>query len=358
MRHSLITALLISALASLAFNNSISSADQETMTAAKEFIQEYETIVQPLNTAVGLAWWDANTKGRDEDFATKESIENRLNELLSSAEKFKQLKKIKQGTIEDQQIARQIEILYLTYLEKQVDLEILKRISSKENSIEKTFNNFRATIGEESLTDSQVRTILRESKNSDERRQIWEASKEVGSKVTADLRDLVLLRNQAAKQLGFDNFHAMKLELNEQKQSEVLALFDELDELTREPFAQVKNEIDQQLAKNYGISVEQLRPWHYHDPFFQEPPAVYDVDLNGPYAKSDLLRICREFYTGIGLPIDDVIERSDLYEKPKKSPHAFCTDIDREGDVRVLANIKPNEYWMSTMLHEAGACGL
>jgi peptidyl-dipeptidase A len=49
-----------------------------------------------------------------------------------------------------------------------------------------------------------------------------------------------------------------------------------------------------------------------------------------------------------------VIAKSDLYEKPGKSPHAFCTDIDRAGDVRVLANIVPNEYWMGTMLHELG----
>src|SRR5262249_18581881 len=37
-----------------------------------------------------------------------------------------------------------------------------------------------------------------------------------------------------------------------------------------------------------------------------------------------------------------------------KSPHAFCTDIDREGDVRVLANVVPNIYWASTLLHEFG----
>ena len=81
---------------------------------------------------------------------------------------------------------------------------------------------------------------------------------------------------------------------------------------------------------------------------------MYDVDLGQPFAKADILGICRDFYDGIGLPIDSVIEQSDLYEKPKKSPHAFCTDIDRAGDVRVLANIVPNEYWMSTMLHELG----
>jgi hypothetical protein len=78
------------------------------------------------------------------------------------------------------------------------------------------------------------------------------------------------------------------------------------------------------------------------------------VNLDSVFAGADILRICREFYAGIGLPIDDVIDRSDLYEKPGKSPHAFCTDIDREGDVRVLANIVPNEYWMGTMLHELG----
>jgi peptidyl-dipeptidase A len=43
-----------------------------------------------------------------------------------------------------------------------------------------------------------------------------------------------------------------------------------------------------------------------------------------------------------------------LYERPGKSPHAFCIDIDRRGDVRVLANITPTEYWLSTMLHELG----
>ena len=37
-----------------------------------------------------------------------------------------------------------------------------------------------------------------------------------------------------------------------------------------------------------------------------------------------------------------------------KSQHAFCIDIDREGDVRVLCNVEPSERWMETMLHEFG----
>jgi peptidyl-dipeptidase A len=146
----------------------------------------------------------------------------------------------------------------------------------------------------------------------------------------------------------------MMLYLNEQSPEQILKLFDELDQLTSQPFAEIKGDIDQALAKKYGVAMSELYPWHYQDPFFQEPPAVSDVDLDAPFVKADIQKVCRTFYDGIGLPIDDVLSRSDLYEKAGKSPHAFCTDIDRKGDVRVLANIVSNEYWMSTMLHELG----
>jgi peptidyl-dipeptidase A len=157
-----------------------------------------------------------------------------------------------------------------------------------------------------------------------------------------------------AKQLGFKTFHALTLHLNEQNGDDLIKLFDELDELTREPFKAAKAEIDEKLAAKYGIKAAELMPWHMQDPFFQESPAVFDFSLDAAYAKADLLKLCEDFYKGIGLPIEKVLARSDLYEKKGKSQHAFCTDIDREGDVRVLANIVNNEYWMGTMLHELG----
>jgi peptidyl-dipeptidase A len=172
--------------------------------------------------------------------------------------------------------------------------------------------------------------------------------------VEADLAELIQLRNQHAASLGYKSYHQMSLTLNEQDGSELDDLFDELDDLTRKPFQRAKAEIDARLAKKYGIPVAELMPWHYHDPFFQEAPAIFEANLDAPYQKADIIQLCSNFYKGIGLPIDDVIARSDLYEKKGKSPHAFCTDIDREGDVRVLANIVPNEYWMATMLHELG----
>lgn len=327
--------------------------------AAKDFVTGHEARIRPLEKDSALAWWRANTSGKDEDFQAKEEAQNRIDAALADPARFAELKEIKKGFEPpppglDPVLARQIQVLYLQYLEKQVDPELLKKMTARANAVEKAFNVFRAKVGGKELTDSQVKKLLKDSRDSRERQDVWEASKAVGAVVEADLKELVKLRNEAARKLGFRDFHVLQLELNEQSQEKVLALFDRLDELTREPFRVVKAGIDALLAKSYGITVADLRPWHYHDPFFQETPSIFDTDLDGVYAGADILKLCRELYSSIGLPIDDVIARSDLYEKKGKSPHAFCTDIDREGDVRVLANIVPNERWMGTMLHELG----
>jgi peptidyl-dipeptidase A len=322
---------------------------------ARQFVQEYEAKVRPLERAVNLAWWNANVSGKDADFEVKKQAQNRLDKALSDAAAFRTLKEIKDaGKIDDPVLARCIDVLYLAYLEKQVDPALLQKMVDKSNAVEQAFNAFRAKVDGKEMTENDVRRVLKNAKRSPQRQAVWEASKEVGQVVDADLKELVKLRNQAAVKLGFKNYHALQLFLNEQDGDQILKLFDELDELTREPFRAAKAEIDAKLAADYHVKVEELMPWHYHDPFFQEAPAVFAADLDAPYVKADLLKLTADFYRGIGLPVDDVIGRSDLYEKKGKNPHAFCSDIDRAGDVRVLANIVDNERWMATLLHEFG----
>jgi peptidyl-dipeptidase A len=114
-----------------------------------------------------------------------------------------------------------------------------------------------------------------------------------------------------------------------------------------------KAELDEKLAKNYRLSPKELFPWHYHDPFFQEAPRA-ELDLDGYYKGKDLVEIARDFFKEVGLPADDILARSDLYEREKKSQHAFCSCLDRQQDVRILCNMRENEYWMGTLLHELG----
>jgi peptidyl-dipeptidase A len=322
--------------------------------AAQAFVKQYESTVVPIEIEAARAWWNANTSGRDEDYAVKENAENRLNAALADPARFAELETIRSGQIHDAVLRRQIDLLYLKYLEKHLPTDSLQRMTARANAIEKAFNVFRADVDGQQLTDSQVRKILTESTDSEQVRAAWSASKHVGSIVQKDILELVLMRNDAARKLGFANYHEMKLSLQEQNPAEIIRLFDDLDELTREPFAHAKNDIDIQLSERFQIPIDQLRPWHYQDPFFQSAPDLGAANLDAVFQNVDIPAVCGRFYEGIGLPIDDVLVRSDLYEKTGKSPHAFCIDIDRAGDVRVLCNIVQNEYWMGTTLHELG----
>jgi peptidyl-dipeptidase A len=131
-------------------------------------------------------------------------------------------------------------------------------------------------------------------------------------------------------------------------------LFDQLDSLTAGAYAELKGEIDSALALRYGIAKDQLRPWHYQNRFFQEAPTIYHVDLDAFYRDKDLVALTRTYYAGIGTPVDSILAHSDLYERPGKYQHAECYDIDEAGDVRAICNVRPDYYWMNTMLHELG----
>ena len=334
------------------------SADEAATKRARAFVDSFTKRIRPLEIAAGRAWWEANMTGKKEAYKAKEEAQNQLDAVLADKQQFAEAKAIKDaGEIDDPVIKRAIDIIHLMSLEKQLDTKLLQSMTKLSTEIEEQFTNFRAKVDGKTLEDADVRKVLKTSTISERRQEFWEASKELGKVVEPGLKKLVKLRNEAATSLGFKNFHAMQLFLSEQNGEDLIKLFDRLDELTREPFQKAKAEIDIELAKACGVNVADLMPWHYHDPFFQEVPAVFKANLDQIYSKQDLVQLCRDFYRGIDLPIDLVIEKTnnDFAPRKGKNPHAFCTDITRDGtDVRVLANIIPNEYWMSTMLHEFG----
>eukprot|EP01112_Ceratiomyxa_fruticulosa_P013829 TRINITY_DN3907_c0_g1_i2.p1 TRINITY_DN3907_c0_g1~~TRINITY_DN3907_c0_g1_i2.p1 ORF type:complete len:594 (-),score=131.51 TRINITY_DN3907_c0_g1_i2:103-1725(-) len=328
--------------------------------SAAAFIEEHEKKVRPVEVQASKAWWEANVSGSDEAFARKAELQNQLDSFLSNNESFAKIKSIYEDlrndkVKEDPITKRQIDVLYKAYLEKHVDPSLLSRMVELSNQVEKTFNTFRAKVDDKELTQNEVSKILKESKDNTLRKKAWEGSKAVGALVEPTLLELVKIRNEVAKKLGFGNYHEMMLFLNEQDYTELDELFTELDGLTTKPFQQLKKGMDEEIVQNLGLkSTEELRPWHYKDLFFQEATKIGNFDLDTLFADKDVIKLCAEFYRSIGLPIDNILEKSSLYEQPGKSPHAFCIDIDREGDVRVLANILPDAYWMDTMLHELG----
>ncbi len=333
-------------------------SSKESSTAEEQmenFITNHVEKVQPMMKEVNLSYWDAAISGKAEDYDKVSELTLKIRQVYSNTDDFAFLKKMKEsGKVKNAVLARQLDVLYNAYLENQIDPELLKQIVDLSTEIEKNFSTFRGTIDGEKVTDNEIKDILKTETDLEKRQKAWLASKQVAPKVSDDIIRLVKLRNEAAQKLGFDNFHTLSLTTGEQDVKELDQIFNELYELTNEPYAKLKAELDGILADNYGVEVADLRPWHYHDPFFQETPLVYEVDLDTYYEDKDVKELAVKFYTGIGLPVKEILANSDLYEREGKNPHAFCTDIDREGDVRILCNLKNNETWMETILHELG----
>lgn len=320
-----------------------------------DFIKAFETKVILLSQQTNFAYWNAAISGDDEDFTLFEDLSVKLTEVFSNKRIFKELKEIKDsGMVTDPLDQRQLHLLYNAFLDNQVAPTLTKKRVRLETEIEKKYTNFRVTFHGREINDNEVEDILKRSTNSSEVKEVWEAHKKIGPLVAKDILKLVKLRNQIAVKLGFNNYHEMSLLLNDQHPAEVSALFDELDGLTRTSFIKLKGEIDDFLSKKFAISQEELCPWHYQNRYFQEAPVISSLDLDHYFKDKNLETLAIEYYKGIGLDITDLVAKSDLYEKPGKNQHAFCINIDNSGDVRVLCNLKSNQYWMNTMLHEFG----
>ncbi len=317
--------------------------------------QEYVRQLKPLQKEAKLAAWAASLSGSEADFKRKQEAELALAKLHGDRVVFERLKAIRSGAkLEDSLQARELEIMYRSFLARQGDSSLHKRIVELENEVERTFNTHRGVIGKRSLSENEIRAILRYESSTSSVKDAWMAYVSVGEKVESQLRQLVGLRNQIAAQSGFANYYDMMLFCDELNTDELFELFDQLNALTEDEYRRIKSEVDRQMAARFGVEIDGLRPWHYGDIFFQNAPNARTVDLDSIFVNVDLIKLSEEYYESMGLPCDKILARSDLHERPGKSPHAFCTDIDREGDVRVLCNMRSDLYWADTLFHELG----
>ncbi len=316
---------------------------------------EYEAAFEPLYRKNEQAWWEANVTGADQAFVRKQEAANALVDLHSDRAVFAKLKRFKeQGAVSDPVLRRLLQVMYLAHLPGQADKALQKKIVGLETKVEQAFNTYRGEVDGKALTENEIRRILASTKDSAQAEKAWKAYMAVGGRVAPMLSELVGLRNQLAGQLGFRDYFAMQVYLQEIDETELWRILDDLQAQSEQPYRAIKKDIDAAMSARFGIGEEALRPWHFGDMFFQEPPTLTEDDLSQVYADKDLPALAKAYYESLGLPVDDILARSDLYEKPGKCPHAFAADLDRSGDIRILCNLKPNVYWMDTLLHELG----
>ena len=318
-----------------------------------DLVGTLEERIRPLTNARNVAWWQLNVEATEENERKRVEATLAYWNVLAETEPFAAVHEAR-AQDGDPLRRRKLDVLYYLMLPRQIPPTMRERVAELEASVGGRFARHRGVVRGEEIDDIGIRKILRESDDSLERKEAWEASKTVGAEVAGDVRELARLRNEAARSLGFRDWFAMSIATSEMDEERLLETLEHADRATAAPFARWKRTLDERLASRFGCAVSDLRPWHYADPFFQEAPREGAVDLDPLFRDRDLVALARRTFEGLRFDVQQVLDRSDLFPRARKNQHAFCIDIDREGDVRILGNVTDNHDSMEMLLHELG----
>ena len=242
---------------------------------------------------------------------------------------------------------------------------VAKRVAAetKQASI---LNSFKFTLKGQPITANQIDDKLEKSVDLNERKAVWEASKESGPALKPNLVVLRDLRNGVAKEMKYPDYFALEVAAYGMTTDEMLKMLENWMATLRPLYLQLHTWAKYKLAEKFHQPVPKKIPAHWiNNRWAQEWPGLVEAANIDKYFEGRkpewIIKTAEQFYTGLGfasLP-QSFWEKSDLYPVPpdskrKKNTHASCWHIDLENDIRSLQSIEPNARWFFTAHHELG----
>jgi peptidyl-dipeptidase A len=242
---------------------------------------------------------------------------------------------------------------------------VSKRVSAetKQASI---LNGFEFKLNGQPITVNQMDDKLEKSVDLNERKAVWEASKQSGPALKPNLVTLRDLRNGVAKEMKYPDYFALEVAAYGMTTDEMLKMLEDWMATLRPLYLQLHTWTKYKLAEKFHQPVPKKIPAHWlNNRWGQEWPGLVEAADTDKYFKDRkpewIIKTAEQFYTGLGFsPLPQSFwERSDLYPLPpgskrKKNTHASCWHVDLQNDIRSLQSIEPNARWFFTAHHELG----
>lgn len=317
------------------------------------FLSSFVPQLQKKYYQLNKLLWILETTGSSDAADLKVELEMELRGLFQNQKAYEQLLEWKNDSFDDMLLERQLDVLIRSFKENQIPQDLAEKIARIEDEMMEDYAHFRPEIEGKQLTENEIREILTKENDPEIRKQAWGASKELGVVLAPKILKVVRLRNEAAQSLGYSNYFDMQLDLQEVDKKWLMETFDDLADRSSEAHQKVLDHVEMVQPNDFGVSKEELGPWAWSEPFGQEDPLDTHL-LDSLVQDLNFIEVSKNFFLKMGFDTQEVLDKSDLYERKGKNQHAFCIDLDREGDVRTLNNIKPSIRWLETILHELG----
>jgi len=349
--------------------------EQQAERILRHYISQKEGLIRNYHIESAIALWNATLSGKEIDYKKLMDIELAFNQsnqntsglfapdkfysisenVFTNEKDFQLLKKLKySGLIKDSLLSRQLNVLYQAFMGPQIELKRYQKLMSSEIKLWNAFSSVNIAVDGKKLKGIQLDSIRKNSNDATLLEVIFNGYREKGEELAPEIIKMVKDRNEFAVSFGYANFYQLSLEAKDQTPEQIKQYLDHIELKTRTQFFEAKAVIDKILAKKFEIEKKDLRPWMYNDESTSYLSKKFRAKLDSVFLKTDPITTTEAFFNGIGLPINAVVENSDLEFRPEKSSITSMINVDFKNDIRLISSIQRSHEGMMRMMHLGG----
>ncbi len=348
---------------------------QQAEKILSNYISKKVDLIRNYSMESSMALWNATVSGSETDYQKLINIELEFNKsnqnssrlfepdrimlinknVFTNEQDFQLLKTLKfSGLITDTLLNRQLNVLYQAFMGSQIEAEKYKKLMMNEIKLWQTFSVFKITIDGKKYGSPQIDSIRKFTTEPALLKIISDSLQHEGKLLAPEIIKMVKDRNEFANHFGYSDFYRMTLESKDQTPEEVSDMLKDIEVRTRHQYFEAKRVVDKLLARRFKIKTDELKPWFYNDEQTSYLPEKFKSQMDSLFADIDPIEKTAQFFSGIGMPIRDVIANSDLKPSPKKPNVNAMINVDFKNDIRLIGNIRSTYYGMGQMLHLGG----
>ncbi|MEW6412805.1 MAG: M3 family metallopeptidase [Candidatus Zixiibacteriota bacterium] len=308
-----------------------------TQEALLTTLDSLEYKMEWLDYRISLAMWELYTTGESDSLRY---YQNLYGEVVSGPEIYQQLSS-GGALLTDELNQRRRDILFGAVLVGKVETD--RDISELRDSLEVVNINYRPEFEGAERTSGYLYSVFRTDPGRTRRELAYRAWCSVGDELAEGLEQLLRMRDQRARRLGYNSYIALSFGANGIDMTNYRALLRQLDSLSAQPYL----EIIKRIATD--LNVDRPEIW---DLSYSYGDITTQVDRFFP-ADSQMNYIQRSL-EGVGFDLDKMPIYYDLVDRQGKSQFAFAFPIKPPHDVRVLASLYDGMYSTRMLFHEIG----
>lgn len=248
---------------------------------------------------VGLANWNLYSGAEK---AQLDQAKKRFTEIFldKKIEKIIEEWRNRASSLADDTLARRLEIWWRCFLGGKIYSD--STIAEKENNLQKKIADFKFKYAGENITLSEIQNKIRKEKNQKNRQKLWNVVSQLSIEAKDELVELVKLRNEKAKSLGFYNYYSLALYLQQIEEGWLINTLNSLEQKTHKKF----QELIEAAKKKHKTKV--IYPWDF-DAIIHKWTTLSDTY----FPKDSIFNILHRFHSNIGfktdsLPIKEIIK--------------------------------------------------